>query len=346
MYDNESLIVNDVTHFYKKTKSINNFSLRVKKGEVVSLLGPSGCGKTTLLRLIAGFDDPVSGEIIIGENIVYGSNYISTEKRGVGMLFQDIALFPHLTVGKNIGFAIENNKNRNEVIINLLKKVGLENFVNRYPDTLSGGQQQRVALARALARNPEVMLLDEPFASLDTWSKYDIGEGLIKILKSSNTSTLIVTHDPQEAMRLSDRVLIMLNGTIVDEGAPDKLYKSSKHSFAARLLGPIMDFKEQEKQLIFKGIFGEKFSENVIKGNNFELLIRPDAFSIPNENEKGFELEIISYKNLGLLTELEINVSGSPLNIKILVYTNIFNMLINVKKLLFDKEWAFVFPKS
>ena len=346
MANDESLKIDNINHFYKKTNSIKNFSLSIKKGEVTSILGPSGSGKTTLLRLIAGFDDPASGEIIIGQKTVFGKSYINTENRSVGMLFQDIALFPHFTVGQNIGFAIHKSKNKNNLIINLLKKVGLEDLINRYPETLSGGEQQRVALARALARNPEVMLLDEPFASLDSWSKYDIGEGLINILRSSNTSTLIVTHDPQEAMRLSDRVLVMLNGSVVDEGTPYELYKNSKHPFSARLLGPIIDFNKDNMSSIINGLFGEKFSNRIRELNDYELLIRPDAFSISKNTKKGFELEIIDFKNLGVLTEIEIKVLGSSSNIKILIYTNVFNKLYKSKKLLFDKEWAFVFPKS
>ena len=346
MNEKKSLIIKNISHFYKETKSINNFSLSMNSGEVVSIIGPSGCGKTTLLRLISGFENPISGQIKIGEQVVCGDNYVSTENRGVGMLFQDIALFPHLTVGENINFSLSQSTNNVGVINNLLEKVGLQKYINRYPDTISGGEQQRVALARALAREPRVMLLDEPFASLDTWSKYDIGQDLINILKSSDTSTLMVTHDPQEAMRLSDRILVMLNGSIVDEGSPDELYKNSKHAFSVRLLGPIMDFKKETKKLIINGIFGTKLLKTTEKYNDYELLVRPDAFTIPKNNEKGFEVEIIYSKNIGPLTELEIKVLGRLEIIKILIFTNIFKDLINSKKLLFNKEWAFVFPKT
>jgi len=346
MKDSNSLIIKNISHFYKENKSINNFSLTVNTGEVVSIIGPSGCGKTTLLRIISGFENPISGQIKIGEQIVFGDAYVSTENRGVGMLFQDIALFPHLTVGENINFSLSQNKNNVDIINNLLKRVGLEKYINRYPDTISGGEQQRVALARALAREPRIMLLDEPFASLDTWSKYDIGQDLINILKSSNTSTLMVTHDPQEAMRLSDRILVMLNGSIVDKGSPDELYKNSKHAFSVRLLGPIMDFKNKTKKLIINGIFGIKLLKNVENYDDYELLVRPDAFTIPKNNEKGFEVEIINSKNIGSLTELKIKVLRNSEIIKILIFTNIFIELISRKKLLFNKEWAFVFPKS
>ena len=346
MDDNKSLIIKNISHFYKDTKSINNFSLSMNKGEVVSIIGPSGCGKTTLLRLISGFENPISGHIKIGKKIVYGDAYVSTKDREVGMLFQDIALFPHLTVGENINFSLSQKKDNVGVINNLLKKVGLEKYIDRYPDTISGGEQQRVALARALARNPRIMLLDEPFASLDTWSKYDIGRDLINILKSSNTSTLMVTHDPQEAMRLSDRILVMLNGSIVDEGSPDELYKNSKHAFSVRLLGAIMDFKNEIKKLIINGLFGQKLLKRTEKYNDYELLVRPDAFTIPKNNEKGFEVEIIYSKNLGPITELTIKVLGHSEVIKILIFSNILIDLVNSKKLFFNKEWAFVFPKS
>ena len=181
---NKILKISNLSHCYKNGKSIKNINLDVSPSDVVCILGPSGCGKTTLLRLIAGFEEPLTGEIKIGKEVVFGNNYVPTEKRSIGMLFQDIALFPHLSVKENVGFSlIKNNVENDKLIVNLLKKVGLEGFLDRYSSNMSGGEQQRVALARSLANKPNIMLLDEPFGSLDAWSKYDIAYDIINILK-------------------------------------------------------------------------------------------------------------------------------------------------------------------
>ena len=235
---NKILKITNLNHCYKNGKSIKNINLDVYPSEVVCILGPSGCGKTTLLRLIAGFEEPTGGEIKIGKEVVFGDKYVPTEKRSIGMLFQDIALFPHLSVKDNVGFSLHRKNTENKKnIINLLKKVGLEGFLDRYGATMSGGEQQRVALARALANNPDIMLLDEPFGSLDAWSKYDIAYDIINILKEAKTPTIMVTHDPQEAMKLADRIIVMLDGEIIDQGTPSELYCNAKHSFSASLMG-------------------------------------------------------------------------------------------------------------
>jgi len=342
-----NLIIDNINHCYNNGKSINNFNLKVNSGEVVCILGPSGCGKTTLLRLIAGFEDPTSGQIEVGNSIVYGRQYVPTEKRSIGMLFQDIALFPHLSVKNNIGFSLNVKTNSSDKIIyNLLHKVGLEGFENRYADTMSGGEQQRVALARALANNPSVMLLDEPFASLDSWSKYDFAEDIINILKETNTPTIMVTHDPQEAMRLADRIIIMLDGQIIDEGTPSDLYFKAKHPFSVRLIGPVTDYTATSKNGFLNTPFGSLKIKQDMYTNYYEVLIRPDAFSIPHNEKEGIEINIESYKHIGALTEVEIRDKNNNKNIKLLIFSNIFNEIKKMNKLLFNKDWAFVFPKK
>jgi iron(III) transport system ATP-binding protein len=346
METNKSLKITDLNHCYKNGNSINNFNLEVGPGEVICILGPSGCGKTTLLRLIAGFEDPAGGQIEVGENIVFGKNYIPTEKRSIGMLFQDIALFPHLSVKDNIGFSLSNNKLNKKVINNLLKKVGLEGFSNRFGSTMSGGEQQRVALARALANNPSVMLLDEPFGSLDAWSKYDIAYDIINILKESKTPTIMVTHDPQEAMKLADKIVVMLKGKIIDQGSPIHLYQSPKHSFSTRLMGPVTCYIYRSINGLINTPFGSIKIDDNITNNVYEILIRPDAFTIPNNNNEGINIEILNFKYIGQLTEVEIkdNIKGN--SVKFLLYSNIFKELRTKNKLLFNKDWAFVFPNK
>jgi len=347
MGSSKILKISNISHCYKNGKSINNFSLEVCPGEVVCILGPSGCGKTTLLRLIAGFEDPISGQIEVGENIVFGNKYVPTEKRSIGMLFQDIALFPHLSVKNNIGFSFSNKSITNSKIIeNLLIKVGLEGFSDRFGNTMSGGEQQRVALARALANNPNVMLLDEPFGSLDVWSKYDIAHDIINILKESKTPTIMVTHDPQEAMNLADRIVVMFDGKIIDQGAPNELYSNAKHAFSSRLLGPITCYRSKANNGFITTPFGKIDINDKIASNYYEVLIRPDAFTIPKSNEEAISIKIISYKCIGVLTEIEIEDKNKGNNLKFLVYSNIFKEIHEGKKLLFNKDWAFVFPNK
>ena len=339
----KKLIIKDLSHQYKNGKSIKKINLELNSNEIICILGPSGSGKTTLLRCIAGFEDPYSGEIKVGNNIVFGNKYVPTEKRSIGMLFQDIALFPHLTVKHNIGFSVDKNNQYDSVIKKLLKKVSLEGFEDRYSSSMSGGEQQRVALARALANKPDVMLLDEPFASLDSSSKFDIALDIIKVLKSTKTPTIMVSHDPQEAMRLADRIIIMLDGRIIDQGSPKELYSKSKHPFSTKLIGPTASIKLKSINDVLNTPFGKiRVSPN--KNKMFEVIIRPEAFSYSKNYKKAVSLNIINYQYLGLLTEIIILDNKSNKNIKFLIFSNILEKVLSSNKLLFNKEWAFVFP--
>ncbi|GAB6169845.1 hypothetical protein JCM1393_23050 [Clostridium carnis] len=189
---------------------INDFSIEIEKGEIVAILGASGCGKSTILRLIAGLEEPNSGEIIINNKVVVNNtNFLKPEERGVGMLFQDYALFPHLTVYENIKFGLyklskKEQKIRVDEVLNL---VNLKGYETRYPYELSGGQQQRVALARALAPKPSVLLMDEPFSNLDSHLRTKIREELRDIIKKSNTTCIFVTHDIEDVNAISDRTI-------------------------------------------------------------------------------------------------------------------------------------------
>ncbi len=338
-----NLKITNLSHKYKNGKSINNFNLEINSNEVVCVLGPSGSGKTTLLRLIAGFEDPTNGEIKVGNNVVFGSKYVPTEKRAIGMLFQDIALFPHLSVKDNIGFSLTKNNKYISTIKKLLKKIGLEGYEDRYSSSMSGGEQQRIALARALANKPDVMLLDEPFGSLDSSSKYDIALDIIKVLKKSKTPTIMVSHDPQEAMRLADRIIVMLDGYIIDKGTPEDLYASSRHPFSAKLIGPTSSFIFKARNGILYTPFG-KINVSLSKAISYEVIIRPEAFAFSKNSKKAFSIKILKYQYLGLLTELEISVHKGNKTAKFFIFSNILDKVLSNKKLIFNKEWAFVFP--
>ena len=205
--------------------AVHNFNLTVSAGEFVTLLGPSGCGKTTTLRLIAGLERPDRGKISIGTAIVCDDHtFLSPERRSVGMVFQEYALFPHLTAAANVAFGVKKQEDSDGRVADLLEMVGLASFADRYPHELSGGQQQRVALARALAPAPGLLLLDEPFSNLDTGLRATLRHEVRRILQQAGETCIFVTHDQQEAFSLSNRVAVMLDGRLSQIGPPAEVY--------------------------------------------------------------------------------------------------------------------------
>ncbi|MGL5379204.1 ABC transporter ATP-binding protein [Clostridium sp.] len=204
--------VKDLSFKYDNSKDlvIKDFSLEINEGEIVSILGASGCGKSTVLRLIAGLEEPTSGEIKIKDKVVVNDKvFLHPEERGVGMVFQDYALFPHLTVYENIKFGLHkiSKDEQKKRVAEVLKLVNLEEYEKRYPYELSGGQQQRVALARAIAPKPSILLMDEPFSNLDSHLRGKIRAELKEIIKASNTTCIFVTHDIEDVNAISDRVI-------------------------------------------------------------------------------------------------------------------------------------------
>lgn len=221
-------------------RAVDHFNLEIAEGEIITLLGPSGCGKTTTLRMIAGFEKPTNGEIRIGGEIINNNHiHLPPEKRGIGMVFQDYALFPHLTVEKNVMFGLTkwNRLKKRNRAKEVLEIVGLGEYAKRYPHELSGGQQQRVALARALAPGPSVILMDEPFSNLDASLREKMRHDVKSILKATNTTALIVTHDQKDAFAVSDRVVVMKDGKIEQVDTPIGMYRCPRNCFVAQFLG-------------------------------------------------------------------------------------------------------------
>ncbi|MDK2822640.1 MAG: iron(III) transport system ATP-binding protein [Clostridia bacterium] len=214
---------------YKNSQeeTIKDFTLDIKKGEIISILGQSGSGKSTVLRLVSGLEVPSSGTIKIDNRVIVDNNtFLFPEKRGIGMVFQDYALFPHMTVEGNIKFGLKNmdKKEKNKRLEEVLDLVNLKEFKDRYPYELSGGQQQRVALARALAPKPSLLLLDEPFSNLDADLQIEIREELKKIIKQTGITSIFVTHDRDDSKALADRVVILENGQIINVGNPKEVF--------------------------------------------------------------------------------------------------------------------------
>ena len=218
--------------------AVAGVDLDVVRGEVLTLLGPSGCGKTTLLRLIAGFEHPDSGEISLsGRPVASPEAWVGPEHRRIGMVFQDHALFPHRDVAANVGFGVSKAERATRVP-EVLALVGLEGLERRMPAALSGGQQQRVARARALAPRPDVILLDEPWSSIDAQLRESVREEIVAILRAAGATAVLVTHDREEAFSLSDRVALMSEGRIVQVAPPEEIYASPADRWAAQFVGP------------------------------------------------------------------------------------------------------------
>jgi iron(III) transport system ATP-binding protein len=232
------LELDGVTKRYGGTTVIDDLSLSVQGGELLTLLGPSGCGKTTTLRLVAGLEEPTEGTISLQDEVVAdGEAFAPAEERDVGVVFQEFALFPHLTARENAAFGIEDDPDRDRRVEDLLELVGLTEHGEKYPDELSGGQQQRVALARSLAPEPDLLLLDEPFSNLDVDLRVEMREEVRRILKEAGVTAISVTHDQEEAMSISDRVAVMYDGKLEQVGRPEGVFQQPESRFVASFLG-------------------------------------------------------------------------------------------------------------
>ena len=240
------LTYDSVSHDYGGVPSVREVSLDVSPGEIVCLLGRSGCGKTTLLRLAAGLERPTAGRVLIDDREVSGpSAFIAPEKRGVGLMFQDYALFPHLSILANVMFGLTDlpRAAAQKEARRVLGRVGLDGYADVYPHTLSGGEQQRVALARAIVPRPAVLLMDEPFSGLDRLLRENVRDETLAILRETRATCIIVTHDPEEAMRLGDRIALMRDGRILQTGTAGELYDRPIDVGAARFFSDINEFE-------------------------------------------------------------------------------------------------------
>lgn len=288
------LQINNVSKAFGSTEAVKDFNLDIEKGELVSFLGPSGCGKTTTLRMVAGFELPTNGHIVMdGKDITN----MPPNQRDVGMVFQSYALFPNMTVAGNIGFGLKVMKKQPEEIKQRVKEmldlINMPEYGSRYPSQLSGGQQQRVALARALALRPEVLLLDEPLSALDAKIRVSLRSEIRSIQKKLGITAIYVTHDQEEALSISDRVVVMYEGQMEQVGTPFEIYNFPQTAFVASFVGTlnaveavVIDPKANTLRIDGIQLQSAKGLEGRNAGDKVMVAIRPERFSFASEQKK------------------------------------------------------------
>jgi iron(III) transport system ATP-binding protein len=290
------LAFEQVSRRFGKSEAVNDVSLELAPGEIACLLGPSGCGKTTLLRIAAGIERPSSGRVLFdGEEVAGPNRFVPPEKRNIGLMFQDFALFPHLTILDNVAFGLKNlpKADARTIARHALERVGLEAFAASYPHHLSGGEQQRVALARAVVPRPQVMLMDEPFSGLDQRLRESVRAETLTLLRETRASCLLVTHDPIEAMGLADRIFLMRRGRLIQAGTPEELYRQPADADAARFFADANEMTGRLNGRMVETPIGSFAAPAGLQGRDALVLVRPQGLGIARAGEgvEGYVME-------------------------------------------------------
>ena len=328
------VILKDVTKIFQQPDTgkdfvaVNHIDLEIKDGEMVTLLGPSGCGKTTTLRMISGFEYPTSGNVFIGDRDVAK---VPPNKRGISMVFQSYALFPHMNIWENIAYGLRVEKlpqdeiiERTNAVIELMQLTGME---KRFPNQLSGGQQQRVALARAVVIEPSVLLFDEPLSNLDAKLRESMRDELRALQKRLGITSLYVTHDQSEAMAISDRVVIMKDGVICQQGTPTEIYEQPNSRFVANFIGKanFIDgtFKGRDGEAALVEVNGHTFSipapgkmEGIEEGGACCLTVRPESIEL-SETDGPLVGTISRATYYGAKVEYEVMLNDQPIIVEV-----------------------------
>lgn len=322
------LKINNVFKSYDQKKVLNNISLDIEEGEFLCLLGPSGCGKTTLLRIIAGLEDVNSGTIILQDKDITN---LEPSKRGFGIVFQSYALFPNMTAYNNIAFPLKERKVSKEKIDNKVKEVletvGLTNEAHKYPKALSGGQQQRIAIARALALEPKFLLLDEPMSALDAKVRHKLRMDIKRLQKELNITTIMVTHDQEEAITMADKIAILNGGDIMQIGTPEEIYQNPQNLFTAQFIG----------------------DTNCFDNGYYILTVRPEYVQIEKSTKENYQGIISNIEFRGNLLRVEIkdklneNFIISDVSIKEWVNLNLVEG--DLVKISIDEKYYLKYPK-
>jgi iron(III) transport system ATP-binding protein len=323
---------------FKKVVAVNHIDLEVKQGEMLTLLGPSGCGKTTTLRCIAGLEKPEEGDILIDGKPMLSQGFVQPSKRGIGMVFQNYAVWPHMKVLHNVGYGLRLQKiprrQIREMAHQVLELVGLSGLEERYPAQLSGGQQQRVALARALVRNPKVLLLDEPLSNLDAKLREKMRFEIKSLVKRMGITSVYVTHDQAEAMVISDRIAVMDSGNVAQLGTAEEIYKKPANRFVADFIGT-MNFIPGEVVQVLKDsgavYVRAEFKENILcqtdrldattLGKTVYVSIRPEDVEVvtqPTPARENLLKGTIAHKAyLGNFLYFFVSVNGTMIRVQV-----------------------------
>lgn len=304
----------NISHAYPDgAETLHDVSITVQPGEVLCLLGPSGSGKTTLLRIAAGIEAQSSGRVLLNDREIAGpSTFLPPEKRSIGLVFQDFALFPHLTILENVCFgltALTSAEAEREAMI-ALSRVGLTEYASAYPHVLSGGEQQRVALARALAPRPAVLLMDEPFSGLDSRLKDSVRAETLAILRQSRATSVIVTHDAEEAMRLGDRIGLLQNGRLVQVGTGYELYHKPNSLFVAGFFSEMNTIETVVRDGKASTPLGDFDADGISDGSPVTVAIRLSGIEA-DQTGRGIKARMLSKRFLGVVEMVELAVAGT-----------------------------------
>jgi len=323
----EKILLNKVKKEYPgcSAPAVDNLTLSIEEGEIITFLGPSGCGKTTTLRLIAGFERPDEGSIVLNGIACSGEgNWVPPEKRNVGMVFQDYALFPHLTVEQNIAVGLDKSIATTRVA-EMTRLVNLKDLEKRYPHELSGGQRQRVALGRALARKPVVVLLDEPFSNLDTDLRRQMRREVTKVIKTAGTTAVFVTHDLKDALAVSDRVAVIKDGRLEQVGTPEEIYRYPETEFVATFVGKstILDGVIDTDHCSVKTAIGPvpcNHTHSLPPGSPVKVSIRPDSFELDPRGDVRGTIKETTYGGNEIEAVLEAETGQGPLHLHVHIH--------------------------
>jgi len=314
------LSLEDVTLRYGAVVALNGVSLSVDPAEIVCLLGPSGSGKSTLLRVVAGVERPTAGRVLVGGLEVAGpGRFVEPEQRRVGMVFQDYALFPHLTVAANVAFGLRGwrRADADRAVAAMLERVDLQRYAGSYPHMLSGGERQRVALARALAPNPRVLLMDEPFSSLDGRLRDQVRQQTLDLLRDTRTTTILVTHDPHEAVRIADRIALLKAGRLVQCGSPEELYTRPLTRFAASFFSDINELRGVCRNGYIDTPLGSFAAPHLAENSACSVCIRPQHLRIAG-CPTGICAQVLRSEFLGETDHVVVSVPGlqTPITVR------------------------------
>ena len=346
------LDVKELSHSFGEKEALTNLNFSIENNSIVSVLGPSGCGKTTLIRLIAGLEQIQKGQIFIEESLVANKSLnVPPENRPISYVFQDFALFPHMTVLENISFAAGSKSNKKQLIDQVIHLAKVKNFLEKYPHSLSGGEQQRVALARSIAVQPKLLLLDEPFSDLDINLKREIIDDTLHLINSLESSAIVVTHNAEEAMFLSNAILVMEKGKLIQIGTPHDIYFKPSNLYVASLFGETNVFKSKVEDNTCLTPLGRIKTSNLSNNQDVDIVIRPEAIKLNLEKSPLLNPNsgvVVDSKFLGNSAIIHMTVNDEKNNkhhIHSKVMGNFLPPPASSVSVTLDEDHVFIFPR-